>query len=86
MTEVYVVRHRNPGPHGMLDDDGGAVAEEIDERSRIDLAREVLQGGVSVTSRVDAEHQESCAEGLDGGRAFRPGNRETASRFRCWFC
>jgi hypothetical protein len=63
-TKIYVVRHQNPGPCSVLNDGGSAVAEEVDERARVDLACEVLQGGVPGALRVDAEHQESFAEGL----------------------
>lgn len=63
-TKVDVVGHGHPGPCSVLDDGRAAVAEEVDRRSCVDLAREVLERGVPGTLRVDAEHQESFAEGL----------------------
>ena len=58
-SESDVVRHRGARARGMLGDDGSAVAEKVDERSGVDLANEVLQGGVPGSLGVDAEYEES---------------------------
>lgn len=60
-TKVDGVRHRGTGTRGVLGDDRPAVAQEIDQRTGVDLPHEVLKRGVSSPLRVYAELKRHAA-------------------------
>ena len=81
--QVDVVGHGCGGSGGVLGDDVGAVAEEIDQGSCVDFLGQVPQRGVAGPLGVDAEDFEPAGESVRVQVPARTGAREQPRGCRC---